>query len=341
MDNRSEQHTDNHFVKRVWIAAGILSLVAVVLLLLKATFSVLLLVLAGILIATFFHGLSSMIQKKTKWKTPVTLTISILGTMLLIVGIFWLIGSKLQQQATQLSDQLPQTVENAKAKINSYPVGQKVLDRLSSQKSSSKLRQLAGSFFRSTFGILGDMYVILFLGIFFTVSPQVYTKGIVSLVPARGQPRAKEVLSAVGSSLGKWLKGKLFSMLVVMILTAIGLAIMGIPLWLVLAIIAGLLNFIPNFGPLIAMIPAVLVAFMSGPTTAGLVAGLYILVQALESNLITPAVQKRLVDVPPAMIILAQLIISPLTGAWGLVLATPLMLIVMVVVQELYIKKNL
>lgn len=103
---------------------------------------------------------------------------------------------------------------------------------------------------------------------------------------------------------------------------------------------AGLLNFIPNFGPLIAMIPAVLVAFMQGPSTAAIVAGMYILIQVIESNFITPMVQQKLISIPPALIISSQLLISPLTGGWGLVLATPLMLIIMILVQELYIKEN-
>jgi predicted PurR-regulated permease PerM len=110
-------------------------------------------------------------------------------------------------------------------------------------------------------------------------------------------------------------------------------------MWLALAIIAGILNFIPNFGPLIAMIPAVLVALTQSPVTAAIVVGLYILIQVVESNFITPTVQQKLVSIPPAMIIMAQLLIGPLAGGWGLVLATPLMLIIMILVQELYTKE--
>ena len=144
----------------------------------------------------------------------------------------------------------------------------------------------------------------------------------------------------MSSTLTKWLKGKIFSMFVVFILTAIGLVIMGIPMWLVLSLIAGLLSFVPNFGPLIALIPAVLIGLMEGPTTALMVLGLYMLVQVLESNLITPQIQQRLINIPPALIIIAQLVMSVLIGGWGLVLATALTAIVMVVLQELYIKKQ-
>lgn len=129
-------------------------------------------------------------------------------------------------------------------------------------------------------------------------------------------------------------------MLIVFVLTAIGLSIIGVPMWLVLALLAGLLNFIPNFGPLLALIPAALVALLQGPSTAIWVIGLYLTVQVVESNFITPMVQQKLVNIPPAVIIMAQLFIAPLTGGWGLVLATPLVLLIMVTVQELYIKKQ-
>jgi predicted PurR-regulated permease PerM len=112
------------------------------------------------------------------------------------------------------------------------------------------------------------------------------------------------------------------------------------PLWLVLALLAGFISFIPNFGPLIALIPAVLVGLMEGPQTALMVAGLYILIQVVESNFITPLVQQKLIQLPPALIILSQVIMGVLTGGWGLILATPLMVIVIVLIQELYLNER-
>jgi predicted PurR-regulated permease PerM len=112
------------------------------------------------------------------------------------------------------------------------------------------------------------------------------------------------------------------------------------PLWLVLALLAGLISFIPNFGPLIALIPAVLVAFLQSPTMAALVIGLYALIQFIESNFITTFVQKKLINMPPALIIISQLIMGILTGGWGLILATPITVIAIVLVQELYIRER-
>jgi predicted PurR-regulated permease PerM len=338
MEKASTDNSETSFAKKVWIAGGILALIVVLLLIIKTTFSVLILVFAGVLIAVYFRGLSGLICRKTNWKEGICLTIAILGSILLMLALFWMIGAKVQTQIEELRKTLPVMVDNAKTKLNETSIGRQIVEKISSPDTAKKAQQTAGKFFSSTFGVFGDIYVILFLGIFFTATPKDYTGGIVKLVPKKGRPQADHVLTTAGDHLKKWLKGQLFAMFVVFLLTAIGLLIIGVPLWLVLALIAGLLNFIPNFGPLIAMIPAVLIGLMQSPLTAGLVAGLYILVQMAESNFITPMVQKKLLDIPPALIIMAQLFIGPLTGGWGLVLATPILVFLIVLVQELYVK---
>jgi len=339
-ESQNTSTTDFSFQKKAWITAAIFAFTVVMLLFINATFNVLLLVLAGILIAIFFRAVSSFIQRKTGWKEGICVAISIITTLLTIAALFWLIGAKVQAQIIQLTDTLPKTVENAKAWLDDSSIGEKILDEVSSKKSIDRAKAFTGRFFQSTFGVLGDLYVVLFIGIFFTISPQTYTKGFVQLIPMAGQTKARQVLEKLGEQLRKWLKGKLFSMLVVFILTAIGLAVMGIPLWLVLALLAGLISFIPNFGPLLALIPAVLVGFLQSPQTALLVTALYILIQFIESNFITPIIQQKLINMPPALVLIAQLFMGALTGGWGLVLATPVTLIVIILVQELYIKNR-
>ncbi len=332
---------NNNYTKKVWIAGGIIAFITIILLLISAVFSVLLLVLAGALIAIYFRGLSALICRKTKWKNAVCLTISIAGTLLFIASLFWLIGAKTSEQISELSDTLPAAVEKAKADLNQTKIGKKIIATASSHQSAERLKKTASRFFQSTFGMLGDIYVVLFIGIFFTASPKTYTKGIVQLVPDKGKARAQDVLNNIGDNLKKWLKGKIFAMFVVFILTAISLAVLGMPMWLALALIAGILNFIPNFGPLIAMIPAVLVALTQNATEALIIAGLYTLIQIIESNFITPMVQQKLIKIPPALIIIAQLLIAPFSGGWGLVLATPLMVIIIVLIKQLYLKQNI
>jgi predicted PurR-regulated permease PerM len=328
------------FPEKVWITGGIFALIVLLIWLAGAIFNVLLLILAGILIAVFFRGLSGLIQRKAKLSSKASMAIAVLTTLILLVLLFWMIGSKAQAQLAELRETLPKTIDNAKAQLNKSSMGRAAVEKISDPQTAKSAQGSATRFFRSSFTVLGDVYVIIFLGIFFTVAPASYKKGIINLVPPKGKAEAESILDETGESLKKWLKGMLFAMLVVFILTSIGLVSLGVPMWLALALIAGLLNFIPNFGPLIAMIPAVLVALMQSPTTALLVACLYILIQTIESNFITPMVQKRMLDIPPALIIISQLVMAALIGGWGLVLSVPLLVIVMVWTKELYIKKQ-
>lgn len=325
------------FVKKVWIVGGIFALITVVLLLLQATFNFLILIFAGVLIACYFRGLSQYLQKKLNWPKTLTLTISIVGTILFITAISWSTGSKISSQAQELQQSLPGAFNNVKNYLNDSYLGRQVVQEVSEIQHSSKMTSYVSRFFKTTFGFLGDIYIILLIGAFFTASPELYKKGMIQLVPPAKRDRAKEIVEDLSSGLKKWLAGKLLAMLIVFCLTAVGLAIIGIPLWLTLAILAGLLNFIPNFGPLAAMIPAVLVALTISPVTAGIVAGMYVLIQFLESNIITPKVQQHLIKVPPALIIISQILVGALTGIWGIILATPLVLVLIILVQDLYV----
>ena len=330
---------EKNFEKRVWIAASIVALFVILLWIIKVTFNVFLLILAAALIALFFRGLSGLIHRKTKISDKLSLAIAIIGSLLLMALFFWFAGNRVQQQVAELTKTLPQTIDHFKSQLNQSALGQQVVEKISSQ-NMGKASPAIQSFFKSTFGVLGDIYVVLFLGIFFTVSPKTYVDGFIKLIPTNAKAKTKEVINNVGSTLTKWLKGQLLAMLIVAVLTAIGLTIVGIPMAFALALIAGLLNFIPNFGPLIAMIPAVLVALMQGVNSALIVAGLYIFIQMIESNLITPQIQKKMISMPPALIIIAQLFMGVLTGGLGLILATPLTAILMVVVQETYVKNQ-
>lgn len=328
--------TIDRFRKKVWIVAGIGALSITVLLVLKTAFNILLLVLAGTLIAILFRGTAGYIARKTGLGKGLSLAITLLGTAFILTGVFWFSGARLQSEIATLTDEIPRQIAQAKVEISRNPVGQRILARLDGQ--GSQIFEKAQGFLSSTFGAVGDLYVILLLALFFTATPMLYVRGMVRLLPRKSQRQGKDVLQKIGSALYKWFAGKLFSMAVVAVLTYVGLLILGVQLALTLALIAGLLSFIPNFGPVIAMIPAALIGLLNGPQDALWVIGLYVLVQVLESNLITPVIQKKLLEIPPALIIVAQLVVGLFSGTVGLIVATPLVVIIMVVVRELYLK---
>ena len=340
MNTSSSQNKEKSFSQKVWTATAIVALFVIIIWILKVTFNVLLLLLAGALIAIYFRGLSGLLQKKLHFPKKVSLPFSIIFSLLLLVLFFWFAGNSIQKQASQLSETLPAAIDTFKQKLGSTNFGKKILEQITSASSNQKMSGMAQTFFTSTFGVLGDLYVVLFLGLFFTAAPSTYINGLLKLVPVKGRPEAENVINKTGLKLTKWLKGQLFAMLIVAVLTITGLLIMGVPMAFVLGLLAGILNFIPNFGPLIALVPAVLIAFLQSPSTALMVAILYIAVQVLESNIITPQIQQKMISIPPAMVIITQLFMGVLTGSLGLLLAMPILVVLMVALQELYIRKQ-
>lgn len=344
-DPSQEKRTSGteNFTHRVLVTVGIVIPVVLLLLLFGVAFKVLLLILAGILFAAFFRGISGLLHQYLRIPKGWSLLAAVIGVIGLIFLAGWLIAPQVSEQVDELSKKLPEAVRSTKAKLAQTPWVKDLIDQipenpLKALEEQSGLLKKTFGVFSSTFGVLADIYVILFIGLFMMVQPGPYQKGIISLVPLKHRDRAQEVLNKVGTTLQRWIAGKLLSMLVVAVLTAIGLYALGIPLALALALIAGLLSFIPNFGPIIALIPAILIGLMEGPNTALYVALLYIGVQAVESNVITPLVEKQMVFLPPAIILISQVLLGVLVGGLGLILATPIVAIVMVLTNMLYVQ---
>jgi predicted PurR-regulated permease PerM len=155
------------------------------------------------------------------------------------------------------------------------------------------------------------------------------------LVPDRKRESTRELLAAAGSTLRHWLFGTLLSMLVIGLLTWIGLMLLGVPLALSLALLAAMLAFIPNIGPVLSAVPAVLLSLLDGPRLALYVALLYIGIQMVESYLVTPFIQRKTVRLPPAFTIVVQFLLGMMSGVLGLFIATPLAAVALTVVPRL------
>jgi predicted PurR-regulated permease PerM len=326
------------YTAKVWQTVGIVALLVVTILVIRVAFDILLLVLAGALMSVYFHGFGDLIQRRTKLNRKPAMTISVVVTIIFLGSIFWFMGSKLQTQIAELSNTLPQTIANAKVKLGESPVGQKVLHGISGFNTDKLMSTIPG-FFSTTFGVLGDMYIILFLGIFFTTNPSLYKDGILLLVPRSKKELGQCIMDRISLSLKGWLKGTLFSMMCITILIGTALTIVGMPVALILALITGLLEMVPSIGSLVAMIPGVLLAFTVSTNMAILVAIIYITSQTIVANIVTPLIQKKMINLPPALTLISQLIMGTVSGALGVILAVPLLAILIILVDELYVKK--
>lgn len=339
-ESRGQQQKEKSYSQKVWIAGGVFAFIIVFLLLFKTLFSILLLAFAGVLIAVFFHGFAGLLQRYLHLPRKLSVFVSVIFNLLLIVAFFWFTGSRLQQQVAELSDTLPQTVQQAKEKIQSSAIGGKLLQELESRGSTQKTRKVVGQFFSSTFGVLSDLYIVLLIGLFFTAQPSVYKKGMIKLLPSKARGKGEELVEEIGNLLKKWIKGQIFGIAFIAVLTGLGLWIVGLPMIFTLALIAGLLNFIPNFGPLIALVPAVLLAFSEGTTTALIVIAMYTGIQIIQSAIEQPLIQKKMINIPPALVIIGQVAMGILGGFWGVLLAAPIVGILMTAVNKLWVDRQ-
>ncbi|MHB0777458.1 AI-2E family transporter [Halomonas sp. WWR20] len=330
-----------HFARKVWITVGITAAVVTLLSLAWLGLEVLLMALAGLLMALFFYLPAAWLSRHSflshRWALGVVLLV-LIGLLVLFSLNF---ASHLTQQSQQLVQILPSSLEALEQQVRAWPLGSQVMDQLEQGQS------ITGAFgngfahmtsiFTTTFGALINAVVILFIGLFVAFEPWTYRKGLLLLVFPRQRNTAAELLTAIVNRMSWWLLGRLVSMTVIGMLTGVGLWLLGVPMALSLGLLAAVLTFIPYLGPVLSAIPALLVAFTLGQEMLAYVAGLYLGVQMLESYLITPYIQREAVNIPPGVLIVVQIWLSLFAGALGLLMAGPLTALTMEIVKRTYV----
>jgi predicted PurR-regulated permease PerM len=188
--------------------------------------------------------------------------------------------------------------------------------------------------------ILGIVLVVV-AGVYLALDPQLYRRGTVKLFPPEQHQLAGDTMLEIGESLRLWLFGKLISMVLIGMLVGIGTWLIGLPTPLALGIFAGLTEFVPIIGPIVGAIPALLLAATESPTTVLWTLLLFLGIQQIESNLIAPNVEGRMVTIPPALFVLGVGFFGGLFGLLGLVLSGPLLVVAFVAVKKLWVREAL
>lgn len=299
-------------------------------------FDVLLLAFAGVLFAVFLRTLSDGLSSHARLSSGKALLIVVVVLAAVTVLAIWKIAPDVGHEIDQLIADAPALADDATSSLESYAWGRWLLDRadgtadwLTEPRALGRAATVVGS----SIGLLGTGLVLLLVGLFIAIEPSPYRLGILRLVPVARRTKADELMADVWRVLRAWLLGKLVAMAAIFAVTWAGLALLGIPIALTLALLAAALTFIPNFGPVVAAIPAVLLALQQGMTTALAVAGLYAGAQAIESYILTPLIQRKTVSLPPAITLLAQVAMGLIAGGMGLLLATPLMAAILTVAR--------
>jgi predicted PurR-regulated permease PerM len=316
-------------VSAVKIAGAIVAVIALAIAVWYARTAILL-AFAGILLAIVFYGASRALAELTGLPRLLMLAVVVLGSMLFFVLVFWTAGPTLAQQVTELAKSIGRGAATLTKQVASFADQSNILQDVDLVEILSKFLSPWGiatgatSVAVSIVGLFSGGLIVLFFGVYFAADPDTYVRLVTRLAPKERRAAVLEVLYETGEVLRRWLIGQSISMALIGLFSYVGLLILGVPIAFVLALFAGLAGFLPYLGPIIGAIPMVLVAGGESLHLAIWVLGLYVIIQFIESYLLTPLIQARAVSMPPAVVILNQLVFGAVFGLIGLALATPI-----------------
>lgn len=334
------------FINKVIAAAFIIILLVLGFWLIGFAIKFFLLIFAAILLAVLLRAGTNFFKDKLKVPDGVGVGISLFLLLGILAGVIILIIPTVVEQSEEIGEQAPQAWEKLKSDLKQTTVGSAIFDRMPDDPQEilpedEELMNYARRFATTTLGIITDLLIILIIGIFFAVSPQLYVQGVVILTAPRYRPRVEDVMHQVYHALKSWLLGKFIAMLFIGIASAVGLMFFGVPAAFALGFLAFLADFIPNIGPLIAAVPAILLAFLDGPMTALYVAIFYLVIQQIESYVLVPYIYKKTVSISPVITLASLILLGILAGGLGVIMATPLVAAFQVIIRELYVKDYL
>jgi predicted PurR-regulated permease PerM len=277
----------------------------------------------------------------------------VLAVIAALLGVLWLLGLALapaiEEQSRQLAEAFPALLEEALALAHQvqsfFGLGNPI--RLNPESLSSVGREfLTGSAVSAAAGVgltvatVASLGLVVFIStVYLVIQPEPWVDGFVSLFPAGWRQRVREVLEMMYHTVQRWFIGQLAAMTFIGIFWAIALSIIGIPFALLLGIFSGLISFIPYVGATISVIVPVILALISNPITAVWVILAFIIIQQIEGNILQPIVMSQAVNLHPALVVFALLIMGTLFGLVGIFLAVPLVAALQVLVRELWVQR--
>lgn len=322
------------FVERLLIAA-IFALVIGFLWYLR---TLLVVVVGSIVIAVLLRAIADPISRHTGLGPRLSLTIAVLVTMLVLGGAIWLFGSTIAGQFTHLSEAIPQSWNALRQRIAEQPLGGRLLTSID---KSVNLSEMATRLV-TVFGSAATTVLLIPVGaIFFAAQPRMYAQGLVTLFPPDRRGLISDSLDDADRALRLWLLGQFISMIAVGLLVGLGLWLVGVPSALALGLISGLTEGIPYLGPIVGALPGLLLALVEGPEMALWALGVYLVVLQIEGNTLVPLIHRQLINLPPALTLFWIIAAGLIFGIIGLIFATPMLVVVYVLVKRLYIREAL
>jgi predicted PurR-regulated permease PerM len=262
--------------------------------------------------------------------------------LVLVAGGTWFFGAQVVKQVNELAAALPRAIAAARGWLDTQPWLHSLVAAFPTQgDAGAKVALRLGSVALTGFDSLAALAMVLFGAVYFGAQPGLYRRGITLLFPPDEHARVREALDVSAYAMRRWVLGQLVDMVSVGLLTGAGLWAIGAPSAFALALLTGLFSFVPYVGAIAAGALAVLIAAAQSYDLALWTLGVYVAVNQLEGHLIMPFVHRWTVALPPALGIFAVVGMGYLLGPLGLLLATPLTVVVFVLVKKLYLRDTL
>ncbi|HEU4642768.1 MAG TPA: AI-2E family transporter [Gemmatimonadaceae bacterium] len=330
------------------LAATVLTVL--LLLLLGRTAELFLLLFIAVLFSLYLGAVADAIQRRVTVPRRSGVLLAVLLTLVIIAGFIWIIVPPVVSQTQALLKVLPQYIINTESAIDQMiarnPALRSVWHPGEHRVILAIYDQVSGYFadvVPKLFGALGftiEIVSVAIMGIYLAVSPGVYREYLIALFPPVHRDLVRNVLGDLSRTLRAWIVGQLASMSLLGALTAVGLAVLGVPYWLTFGIFTGIVAIVPFFGSLVStLLPAAFVLGAGSPGRALGVVLLGVIVHLIEGNLVAPKIMQRQLALPPVMTIMSVLIMGKLLGPIGLLVAVPVIAVLDVVTRRLLIDR--
>ena len=329
------------FERRVFRATAVVILTVAAAYVLWMLVDLLLLLFACTLVSLILLTGTHALRARIRLPFSVALAVTVILFIALIGGAFAFFGATMQAEFGELAQRLPTAWAGLQGRIAALPIGAAILERAQGLVPSSEtIVSAARTALAAVGGALSLLLIVLVGGVYLAAQPTLYATGLLRLIPLGARSQSAETLDAISISLKNWLKGQAIGMLFVGVATGLALWLVGVPAAWAIGLVAGLAEFVPYLGVLIAGVPAVVLGFGQGTATGLWTLGVLLAVQQVQGSLIMPLVQNKMVDLPPAITIFGIIAAGILFGVAGVLLATPLTIVVLVIVRRLYLHED-
>ncbi len=321
---------DRRFLRRLLMTVAVLAF----LLLLWAAREAILVAFAAVLVAILLDGAAGQLCQRLGMRRKWALLVSGLVIAGVLIGAVALVGTQMAAQVAQLSEALPRALQGLEQRL-----GIRVPEEARGV-SEGMLAQMAG-LGRLAMDALASVALAVVGGAYLALEPERYRRGFVKLFPKALTQEVEEVLATLGRALQRWLLATLLAMACVGVAAGLAAWAIGLPAPLAIGLFAGLMEVVPTLGAFIGALPALLVAASQGGEALLWTAGAFLLIQQLESNLLSPLVGEKLVDVPAFVLVVGVVAAGTVFGLPGVVLAAPITVVTLAVVQRLWVREAL